>query len=109
MFRACATAAGRALRSTNFGAVNGAAKNAPAGQVRGMAGGHGEGVTYAGLTLHKPAKIYTFTAEFMGGLMWFWIFYRFYNDYDTFLFGHAVHFDKEIEEEEKNGGEEAHH
>lgn len=36
----------------------------------GGAGGQGEAVTYAGLTLHKPAPIYVWASEFMGGLMW---------------------------------------
>jgi hypothetical protein len=49
------------------------------------AGGHHDGVTHAGVTLHKPAKWHTYVGEGMAGLMWFWILYRFYNDYDTFL------------------------
>lgn len=35
----------------------------------------------------------------------FWIFYRFYWDFDTFIFGHATHF----EHEEHSDGHAAEH
>lgn len=34
----------------------------------------------------------------------FWIFYRLRCDYDTFLFGHAQHFEHELAHEEEGGG-----
>lgn len=58
--------------------------------------------------------------KLMGAIMWcddtkhdapprfdtrFWIFYRFYWDFDTFIFGHATHF----EHEEHSDGHAAEH
>jgi len=28
----------------------------------------------------------------MGGLMWFWVMYRFYHDGETLIYGHEPHF-----------------
>ena len=49
---------------------------------------HGEGVTYAGLTLHKPSRWHVLGAEAFGGLMWFWILYRGYHDWEVFAARH---------------------
>mmetsp|Transcript_1541 Transcript_1541/g.3379 ORF Transcript_1541/g.3379 Transcript_1541/m.3379 type:complete len:103 (+) Transcript_1541:22-330(+) len=65
-------------------------------------GQHGEGVTHAGLTLHKPTGWHVYFAQGLSGLMWFWVFYRFRQDYDTFLFGHAQHFEHEDEHGEEH-------
>ncbi|KAK9806653.1 hypothetical protein WJX73_004777 [Symbiochloris irregularis] len=81
-----------------------------------MAGGHHgdhHNVTYEGLSLHKASSWHVNAAKGFGGLMWFWIFYRFYHDYDTFLFGHAPHFEHELHEEAhghvEKGQAAAHH
>lgn len=52
-----------------------------------MTGGHhhGEGVTYEGLTMYKPSKWHVNGGKAFCGLMWFWIFYRFYHDYEGFV------------------------
>ena len=86
-------------------------------------GHHGEGVTYAGLTMHKPGRWHVIGGEAMAGLMWFWILYRGYHDWNTFAvrrllpasrclslprltacclaqFGHAAHFEHSLHEEE---------
>ena len=55
------------------------------GLTQWTAGGHhGEGVTYAGLTLHKPARWHVLCGEAFGGIMWFWILYRGYHDWNVF-------------------------
>ncbi len=59
-------------------------------------GHHGEGVTHAGLTLHKPARWHVVTGKGFAAAMWFWVLYRFYHDHDTFLFGHAQHHEHEL-------------
>eukprot|EP00191_Tetraselmis_sp_GSL018_P013936 CAMPEP_0177584674 /NCGR_PEP_ID=MMETSP0419_2-20121207/4035_1 /TAXON_ID=582737 /ORGANISM="Tetraselmis sp., Strain GSL018" /LENGTH=68 /DNA_ID=CAMNT_0019074255 /DNA_START=226 /DNA_END=432 /DNA_ORIENTATION=+ len=67
-----------------------------------MAGpSHGEAVTYAGLTLHKPLPWQKATGTFMAGLMWFWVFVRFYHDGDVLIFGPEVHLKHELEHEEE--------
>ncbi|KAL3152323.1 hypothetical protein ABBQ32_001390 [Trebouxia sp. C0010 RCD-2024] len=70
-------------------------------QTRGMASGghHGREITYEGLTLHAPATWHTYVGKGMCGIMWFWIFYRAYHDGETFLFGHAPHFEHELQQE----------
>ncbi|KAH7623830.1 hypothetical protein Ndes2526B_g01078 [Nannochloris sp. 'desiccata'] len=72
-------------------------------------GGHHDSVTHAGVTIHKAAKWHVYTGEAMAGLMWFWIFYRFYNDYDTFLFGHAQHHELEIYRQKNKKKDDHHH
>ena len=57
------------------------------------AGGGGNGVTHKGLTLHEPGAFHKFWAYGLGGLTWFWVFYRFYKDGDTLIYGHAPHFE----------------
>ena len=54
-------------------------------QTSAAGGHHGEGITYAGLTMHKPNKWHVRGAEAFAGLMWLWIFYRAYHDGNTFL------------------------
>ena len=56
-------------------------------------GGGGPGVTHEGLTLHEPGMFHKGWAYGLGGLTWFWIFYRFYKDGDTLIYGHAPHFE----------------
>ena len=53
----------------------------------------GEGVTYQGVTLHKPGVWHQATATGMSALMWFWVFLRCKEDGSTLLFGHAQHFE----------------
>ncbi|GER38777.1 sensor protein kinase WalK, partial [Striga asiatica] len=43
---------------------------------RRMGGGHGEGITYKGVTLHKPKRWHTVTGKGLCAVMWFWVFYR---------------------------------
>jgi NADH dehydrogenase (ubiquinone) 1 beta subcomplex subunit 2 len=75
----------------------------------GSAGHHSEGVTYEGLTLPKPSKWHVGIGKGMAGLMWFWIFYRFYHDKDHFLYGPAAHFEHELAHENDHVGEDSHH
>ena len=56
-------------------------------------GGGGPGVTHEGLTLHEPGMFHKGWAYGLGGLTWFWIFYRLYKDGDTLIYGHAPHFE----------------
>ncbi|EIE20758.1 hypothetical protein COCSUDRAFT_33883 [Coccomyxa subellipsoidea C-169] len=79
-------------------------------QCRGMASDHGPPVTYAGLTLYKPARWHVLWGEGMASLMWFWIFYRAYHDGSTLLFGHAQHFEHDEGHGESHEGdhEESH-
>lgn len=70
-------------------------------------GGHGEGVTYAGLTLHKASPGHVWAGKLMGATMWFWVFYRFYHDHEVFLYGHARHWEHEMAHEKEHG--EGHH
>ncbi|KAJ4702240.1 NADH dehydrogenase [ubiquinone] 1 beta subcomplex subunit 2-like, partial [Melia azedarach] len=37
---------------------------------------HGEGVTYKGMTLHKPKRWHTVTGKGLCAVMWFWVLYR---------------------------------
>ncbi|PSC70215.1 NADH dehydrogenase [ubiquinone] 1 beta subcomplex subunit 2 [Micractinium conductrix] len=81
-------------------------------QTRGFAaeGGHGhhDSVTHAGLTIHKAASWHVWTGQAFAGVMWFWVFYRFYHDFDHFVYGPAAHLEHEIHEEE-HGGEHKEH
>eukprot|EP00887_Chlorella_sp_A99_P008109 scaffold12.g8109.t1 len=74
-------------------------------------GGHGhhDSVTYEGLTIHKPASWHVYAGQGFAGLMWFWVFYRLYNDWDTFIHGHAAHFEHELHEGEHGHGGEGEH
>eukprot|EP00193_Tetraselmis_chui_P003457 CAMPEP_0177768914 /NCGR_PEP_ID=MMETSP0491_2-20121128/10003_1 /TAXON_ID=63592 /ORGANISM="Tetraselmis chuii, Strain PLY429" /LENGTH=134 /DNA_ID=CAMNT_0019285809 /DNA_START=82 /DNA_END=486 /DNA_ORIENTATION=- len=68
---------------------------------RGMAGGaHGEAVTYAGMTLHKPASWQKTTGTVMASIMWFWVFVRFYHDWDLLFFGPEIHLKHDDHDEE---------
>lgn len=58
---------------------------------RGMASGEG-GVTHEGLTIHPAAPVHKILGTAMGGLMWFWVMYRFYHDGETLIYGHEPHF-----------------
>ncbi|KAK9817267.1 hypothetical protein WJX72_012046 [[Myrmecia] bisecta] len=71
-------------------------------------GHHGEAVTYAGLTLHKPATWHTVAGTGMCALMWFWILVRAYHDGETFLFGHAPHFEHEAKHSAHHAHGDAH-
>ncbi|CAL5219868.1 g1787 [Coccomyxa viridis] len=70
-----------------------------------MASGHGKTVEYAGLKLHEPEKWHKYLGEGLASLMWFWIFVRAYHDGSTLLFGHAPHFEHELEHEAHGHGE----
>lgn len=63
-----------------------------------MAGGHGKGVTYKGVTIHPPATWHVVLSEVLGGLMWSWLMIRVYHDGHGLLYGHAEHFDHELHE-----------
>lgn len=114
---ACAQA-GRSLLRTHEEQLSRGA-NQCGKQTRGFASGHGahDSVTYEGLTLHKPARWQVMTGKGLAGLMWFWIFYRLYNDFDHFVYGPAAHLEHELheeahqKEEHKNAdvGEESQH
>eukprot|EP00873_Tetraselmis_striata_P021858 jgi/Tetstr1/442122/TSEL_030277.t1 len=68
---------------------------------RGMAGGSsGEAVTYAGLTLHKPAAWQKNTGTAMAAIMWFWVFVRLYHDWDLLIFGPEIHLKHDDHDEE---------
>eukprot|EP00890_Picochlorum_soloecismus_P003976 jgi/Picsp_1/457/NSC_00455-R1_protein len=67
---------------------------------RGFASGE---EVYEGLKLHKTGGWHAAVGKGIASVMWFWIFYRFYHDYDSFLFGHAQHFEHELHETEKEG------
>ncbi|KAJ6931652.1 hypothetical protein NC652_014981 [Populus alba x Populus x berolinensis] len=41
-----------------------------------MAGGHGEGINYKGLTMHKPKRWHVVTGKGLCAVMWFWVLYR---------------------------------
>ncbi|KAL6295482.1 hypothetical protein ACE6H2_003624 [Prunus campanulata] len=41
-----------------------------------MGGGHGEGTTYKGFTVHQPKRWHTLTGKGMCAMMWFWVLYR---------------------------------
>ena len=85
--------------------------------------------------MHKPSKWHVIGAESFCGVMWFWIFYRAYHDYETFLvclslldtlcrkhiwhavqrpdkcgvalqFGHAAHFEHEAHAQEHGDSHE---
>mmetsp|Transcript_19888 Transcript_19888/g.27569 ORF Transcript_19888/g.27569 Transcript_19888/m.27569 type:complete len:107 (+) Transcript_19888:162-482(+) len=70
-------------------------------QTRGMAG-HSSGperksITYGGIKLYEPMKFHTNLAKMWGAVLWFWLFYRFKEEGDTFFQGHAIHFDHDDE------------
>merc|ERR1712216_525761 len=62
-----------------------------------------KGHTYEGVTVHEASNWHKILSQGFGGVMWFWIFYRFRHDYDTFLFGHAQHFEHELAHEKEGG------
>jgi NADH dehydrogenase (ubiquinone) 1 beta subcomplex subunit 2 len=76
------------------------------------AGGAGEEVAYEGLKLHATGGWHKTVGTAMSGLMWFWVFYRLYHDYEGFLFGHVPHMEHSLHEEGEGGhagDEEGHH
>ncbi|KAI3425974.1 hypothetical protein D9Q98_007942 [Chlorella vulgaris] len=98
---ACATAT-RSLLRQDSQLARSALQSSP--QARGFAsGGHHDSVTHAGVTIHKAAKWHVYTGQAFAGIMWFWVFYRFYHDYDHFMYGPAAHFEHEIAHEEEHG------
>lgn len=71
--------------------------------------GHGHGahdVTYEGLTLHPASKWHTYGGKAFASVMWFWVFYRFYNDFDHFVYGPAAHLEHELHHDAEHA---AHH
>lgn len=56
-------------------------------------------VAYAGLTLQKAPTGEYAMSKFIGAGMWFWIFYRFYHDWDHRVYGLAYVFDHEGDDE----------
>jgi NADH dehydrogenase (ubiquinone) 1 beta subcomplex subunit 2 len=65
-------------------------------------GGHGEEVVHEGLKLHATGGWHKAVGEALSGLMWFWVFYRFYHDYEGFLFGHVGHHEHMLHEEDEH-------
>lgn len=49
-------------------------------------------MTHEGLTIHPAAPVHKILGTAMGGLMWFWVMYRFYHDGETLIYGHEPHF-----------------
>ncbi|XP_050366676.1 NADH dehydrogenase [ubiquinone] 1 beta subcomplex subunit 2 [Argentina anserina] len=41
-----------------------------------MGGGHGDGITYKGVTIHQPKRWHTVTGKGLCAVMWFWVLYR---------------------------------
>lgn len=101
---AASRAAGAAARHAYASLSKGSAPASLGGARRGFAAGGGKGVTYEGLTMHEAAPWQKFFGEGLTGLMWFWVLYRMRHDYDTFIFGHAQHFEHEIAHEKEHGG-----
>lgn len=62
-------------------------------------GGHGEEVVHEGLKLHATGGWHKVVGETLSAVMWFWVFYRFYHDYEGFLFGHVGHHEHMLHEE----------
>ena len=56
-------------------------------------------MTYEGLTLHEPGAFHKAWAYGLGGLCWFWVFYRFYKDGDTLIYGPAPHFEHDDDDD----------
>lgn len=71
----------------------------PSPLISSFATGQGSGVTYEGLTLHEPGAFHKAWAYGLGGLCWFWVFYRFYKDGDTLIYGHAPHFEHDDDDD----------
>lgn len=62
--------------------------------------GGGEEVVHEGLKLHATGGWHKVVGTTMASVMWFWVFYRMYHDYEGFLFGHAKHFEHQLHEED---------
>jgi hypothetical protein len=62
-------------------------------------GGHGEEVVHEGLKLHATGGWHKAVGETLSAVMWFWVFYRLYHDYEGFLFGHVGHHEHMLHEE----------
>lgn len=71
-------------------------RNALTSHSRGYASGGGEEVVHEGLKLHATGGWHKMVGTTMSSVMWFWVFYRLYHDYEGFLFGHAQHFEHEL-------------
>ncbi|KAF9686640.1 hypothetical protein SADUNF_Sadunf02G0010400 [Salix dunnii] len=52
-----------------------------------MAGEHGEGIAYKGLTMHKAKRWNTVTGKVLCAVMWFWVLYRAKQDGPVVLVG----------------------
>eukprot|EP00212_Chloropicon_laureae_P009513 CAMPEP_0197490498 /NCGR_PEP_ID=MMETSP1311-20131121/5034_1 /TAXON_ID=464262 /ORGANISM="Genus nov. species nov., Strain RCC856" /LENGTH=115 /DNA_ID=CAMNT_0043035025 /DNA_START=38 /DNA_END=385 /DNA_ORIENTATION=+ len=94
-----AQVSGAALRSLRAPGSGAASKTT----TRSFAAGGGKGETFEGLTVHEASTWHKVLAQGFGGVMWFWILYRFRHDYETFLFGHAEHFEHELAHEKEGG------
>ncbi|GFP80158.1 NADH dehydrogenase [ubiquinone] 1 beta subcomplex subunit 2 [Phtheirospermum japonicum] len=55
-----------------------------------MGGAHGDGITYKGVTLHKPKRWHTVTGKGLCAVMWFWVFYRAKQDGPVVLLPNVV-------------------
>ncbi|GAB4823013.1 hypothetical protein N2152v2_010059 [Parachlorella kessleri] len=102
-----AKAAGRGLFRTQQEGQLSRAANQGSRQTRNFASDHGhhEGVSYQGLTLHKPATWHVVVGKGLAATMWFWVLYRFYHDFDHFVYGPAAHMEHELHEEEHHSEE----
>lgn len=81
-------------RGGNFGGIRTFASGA----------GGGEEVVHEGLKLHATGGWHKAVGETLSGVMWFWVFYRLYHDYEGFLFGHVGHHEHMLHEEEHGDG-----
>ncbi|CAL6291747.1 unnamed protein product [Bathycoccus prasinos] len=102
--RSAVTFAERALASSSRTRTS---KLATTAQKRGMAGGEG-GVTHEGLTIHPAAPVHKILGTAMGGLMWFWVMYRFYHDGETLIYGHEPHFLHDDHHDDNEDGHKKH-
>ena len=59
----------------------------------------GEEVVHEGLKLHETGGWHKTVGETLSSVMWFWVFYRLYHDYEGFLFGHVGHHEHMLHEE----------
>ena len=59
----------------------------------------GKEVVHEGLKLHETGGWHKTVGETLSSVMWFWVFYRLYHDYEGFLFGHVGHHEHMLHEE----------
>ena len=65
-------------------------------------------MTHEGLTIHPAAPVHKILGTAMGGLMWFWVMYRFYHDGETLICGHEPHFLHDDHHDDDEDGHKKH-